>query len=274
MNAPSSLQHNAEAEFHDKWAEETAVESVEVVAAFEALTAMENRFILKLLGNLRDRRILDIGCGLGESSIYFAMQGAKVTALDISPKMVELTLQNARLHGLEVEGVVGTGESLNVPDDSFDIVYAANVLHHIQDRAQVYENVRRCLKPGGTFVAWDPLKYNPAINVYRRKASKVRTESESPLGFEDFELSRKYFPNLQHREFWFGTLALFFKYYLVDRYDPGEVRYWKRILKETSSTIGFWFSPLAALDNLLLSLPFVRRMAWNSVQWGTKASGR
>jgi SAM-dependent methyltransferase len=270
MNASPSVLHCAEAKFHDKWAEETAVESVEVVAAFESLTALENRFILRLLGDLRGRRILDVGCGLGESSIYFAMRGANVTALDISPKMVDLTLQNGRLHGLEIEGVVGTGESLNVHDDSFDVVYAANVLHHIQDRGQVYENVRRSLKPGGTFVAWDPLKYNPAINVYRRKASKVRTESESPLGFEDFELSRKYFPDLRHREFWLGTLALFFKYYLINRYDPSEVRYWKRILKETDSTIGLWFKPLSAVDNLLLRLPLVRRLAWNSVQWGTK----
>lgn len=241
-----------------------------MIAAFEAPTAQENRFIMKVLGDVQGKKLLDIGCGLGESSLYFAMKGAKVTALDVSPKMVELTLRNAKLHNLDIEGVVGTGESLNVPDGSFDIVYAANVIHHIQDRGQVYENVSRCLKPGGMFVAWDPLKYNPAINLYRKKATSVRTEDESPLGFDDFNLSRQYFRNLQHREFWFGTLALFFKYYLINRYNPNEVRYWKRILKENDSTLRYWFKPLALMDKCLLQLPLVRRMAWNTVQWGTK----
>lgn len=259
-----------EATFHDAWASATALDAVEVDGAFEAITAMENRFALKIMGDLKGKKILDVGCGLGESAIYFAKWGADVTALDLSPKMIELCLANAARFGVVVEGVVAAAEKLNVPDQIYDIVFAANILHHVTEKEKFYQNIQQALKPGGLFVAWDPIKYNPVINVYRRMATKVRTEDETPLGFEEFEISRKYFPNLKHREFWLCTLALFLKYYFFNRKDPNRARYWKEILKENKKTIGWWFIPLQWMDNFLLRLPLVRRLAWNTVQWGNR----
>jgi SAM-dependent methyltransferase len=264
--------HAKEADFHDRWADDTELDNIRVRDAFEAITALENRFILTLMKDLRGKKLLDVGSGLGESSIYFALQGAQVTALDISPHMIELAKRNAERHGVSIEGVVACGETLDFPANSFDIVHVANCIHHLHDREQFLRNVQTVLRPGGLFVAWDPLRYNPVINVYRRMATKVRTEDETPLGFDDLELSRRFFPNLQHREFWLLTLTLFLKYYLINRYDVNEIRYWKRILLETPKTIGWWFTPLAAIDRILLRLPLVRRLAWNTVQWGNKPS--
>lgn len=262
--------HATEAAFHDRWAAESRLEPDDMRRAFEAITAQENRFILGLLPSLQGLRVLDVGTGLGESALYFASRGARVTALDISPGMIDLLARTAERFGLQVEGRVCAAESLGVPDGTFDVVYAANLIHHVQDRDRFYAGVQKALAPGGLFVAWDPIAYNPAINVYRRIATKVRTDDEMPLYFSEFDISRKYFPDLQHREFWLTTLALFFKYVLIDRFDPNKVRYWKKILEETPGSIGRWFSPLAALDGWLLSLPLVRRLAWNTVQWGTR----
>ncbi|MBI4860562.1 MAG: class I SAM-dependent methyltransferase [Candidatus Riflebacteria bacterium] len=262
--------HDREARFHDEWASATRLEDVQIRAAFESITAQENRFILDLLAPLAHKRILDVGCGLGESALYLAMQGADVTALDISSQMIELCLQNAVRLGVRISGVVSTAERFEVEPSSFDVVHAANLVHHLQDRPGFYANVHRALKPGGTFVAWDPLAYNPAITVYRRLATRVRTVDERPLYFDEFKSSRRYFPDLRHREFWLLTLLLFVKYFAWDRLDPNRVRYWKRILLESRETIGWWFLPLQKLDSLLLRLPFVGRLAWNTVQWGTK----
>ncbi|MEW5945716.1 MAG: methyltransferase domain-containing protein [bacterium] len=257
--------------FHDRWAEGIEPGTVSVEAAFEAVTAQENRFIMEILGALGDRKLLDVGAGTGESPVYFAMKGAKVTAVDVSPKMIAVCEESARRHGVEINTVVSSLEAFEPEEEAFDVVYAANVLHHVADRDSFFRKARRALKTGGLFVAWDPLRYNPFINVYRRLAADVRTEDERPLGVSDLRLARRYFPDLRHREFWLTTLTLFFKYFLIDRKDPGKVRYWKAMLAETREGIGWWFLPLKALDDLLLRLPVLRFMAWNVVQWGTKS---
>jgi len=261
--------HGRESTFHDQWAASVDLKSIAVREAFEAPTALENRFILRQMGDLGGRRLLDIGCGLGESSVYFALSGARVTATDLSPGMVQTAVELGRLHGVGVEGIVAPGEELPVPTDHYDFVYAANTLHHVTDREKLLQHIHRALKPGGSVYLWDPLAYNPIINVYRRMAAQVRTADESPLTFQDAALAKRYFPNARHREFWIGSLALFLKYYFIDRIDPNQQRYWKRIYQETPRRL-WWWRPLAAMDSALTQVPLFRRLAWNMVIWGNK----
>jgi 2-polyprenyl-3-methyl-5-hydroxy-6-metoxy-1,4-benzoquinol methylase len=259
-----------ERRFHDEWASGTEAAKVGVRAAFEAITAPENRLILSLMGDLAGKRVLDVGSGLGEAAVYFAMRGARVTATDISPRMCQLARESARRQGLEIDTIVTPVERLEVPPDSFDFVYGANLLHHVTDIEATLAAVRRALRPGGRCFFWDPLAYNPVINVYRRMATEVRTEDEHPLRFGVLGQFRRHFVGVRHREFWLTTLALFVKYYVVDRVHPNEERYWKRILDEDARRIGWWFGPLQKLDSLLLRLPLVRRLAWNVVVWGER----
>ena len=100
-------------------------------------------------------------------------------------------------------------------------------------------------------------------------ATKVRTPNEEPLTFADAALARKYFSDVAHREFWILTLALFLKYYIVDRVHPNSDRYWKRIFSETLESL-WWWTPLEAVDRWLTRLPLIRRLAWNMVMWGQK----
>jgi 2-polyprenyl-3-methyl-5-hydroxy-6-metoxy-1,4-benzoquinol methylase len=258
-----------ESEFHDEWARNTDLRTVEVRGCFEAPAALENSHIIRQMGPLKGKRILDIGAGLGESSVYFALQGAQVTMVDLSPRMVKITLELGKLNGVEMEGIVSSAESLNVKPETYDIVYVANTIHHVSDKARLFEQVRNALKPGGRFFSFDPIAYNPVINVYRKMATEVRSVDEAPLGTSDLALARKYFVNVQHREFWILTLSLFLKYYLIDRVHPNQDRYWKRILKETSSTL-WWWRPLRELEAVLSRIPGIRWLAWNMVMWGQK----
>ena len=258
-----------ESEFHDHWAESMSVAQVRVRASFEAPTALEVRYILKELGSLRGLRILEVGAGLGEASVYFALQGATVVATDLSPAMTRFQQQLAAHHGVSLTSHTGPAELLNM-DEQFDVVYAANLIHHLTDKEAFLVAAQRLLKPGGRFVSWDPLRYNPCINLYRKMATLVRTEDERALGTEDVRLIRSYFSDSKQRFFWFSALALFLKYFLIDRVHPNSVRYWKRIYEETPSTL-WWWRPLSWLDeNIFLRIPGVRWLAWNTVFIGRR----
>jgi len=258
-----------ELHFHNAWASATDLATVDVRAAFEGPTALENQFILRLLGPLAGKKVLDVGAGLGESSVYFALQGAQVTATDLSPAMIEAAARLAARYQVTLETVVCAGESLQVASNEFDIVYIANTIHQATNKPALFQKVRRALKPGGIFVSYDPLGYNPVIDVYRRMAAKVRTEDEAPLTFADARLAARYFEDVGHQEFWIASLALFLKYYLIDRIHPNQDRYWKRILRESPESLRWWL-PLRELDGYLTRLPAVRRLAWNMVMWGRK----
>ncbi|HTP42999.1 MAG TPA: class I SAM-dependent methyltransferase [Candidatus Acidoferrum sp.] len=264
-----AIAHQREAAFHDEWAAGTPLDEIRVRECFEAPTALENQFILSRMGSVQGKKLLDIGAGLGESSVYFALQGARVTMTDISANMVETAKALGRKYGVELEGIVSSAEELNVPSGEYDIVYAANLIHHVPDRGKLFEQIKRALKPGGIFFAWDPLAYNPAINLYRRMATEVRTVDERPLTVGDLRLARRHFPGLKHREFWIASLLLFVKYYLKDRIHPNQQRYWKRILRENRGSLGWWM-PLRSLDEVLARVPGVRWLAWNMVMWGEK----
>jgi SAM-dependent methyltransferase len=262
--------HEKESRFHDSWAESTNIAAVDVFSAFEAPTAMENQYILDLLGPLAGKRVLDVGAGLGESSVYFALKGARVTCTDLSASMVDTAGRLARRHGVVIDTVVSAGETLEVPTGEFDIAYVANTIHHVTNKRALFKQLRRALKPGGMFVSIDPLGYNPVIDVYRRMATQVRTEDEAPLTFADVKLAAGYFDDVGHREFWIASLALFLKYCFIDHVHPNKDRYWKRILRETPQSL-WWWLPLRVLDERITRIPILCRMAWNMVMWGRKA---
>jgi len=260
---------NKEQAFHDRWAESVDVAKLPVDVTFTGPAALENRWLLQQLGDVRGKKLLDVGAGLGESAVYFAKLGAEVTATDISPAMADFTHRLAAHHGVKVRTHIGPAETLAFPAESFDIVHLANTLHHVTDKRALLTRLRAILKPGGTYCSWDPVKYNPVINVYRRLAQAVRTDDEAPLGLVELRLVREYFPGAKVHFFWISTLTLFLKYYLVERKDPGRHRYWKMIYLETPASL-WWWRPLARLDDFLTRLPGLRWLAWNMALVGQK----
>jgi ubiquinone/menaquinone biosynthesis C-methylase UbiE len=255
--------------FHDRWAAGIDVDGIQVEDYFEACTAPENRFILKQLGNVHGKRLLDVGCGAGENSVYFGTRGAKCVASDYSPGMVEVALKLAEHNGVQVEGKVINAMDIDYPDDTFDIVYAANLLHHIPNPMIAIQEMQRVLKPGGKMCFWDPLRHNPVINVYRRMATDVRTDDETPLHINIIKEIEPLFSDTRYNTFWLATLWIFLQFYLIERVHPNEERYWKKIIKE-QQRLKPLYSRLERCDRLLKKLPGMKRMAWNIAVVATK----
>src|ERR1017187_4202655 len=88
----------AESRFYDRYAEQLSPEQLAPQKVF-APTCLENLYVLEQFGNLQGKRVLDIGCGQGDTSAYFALCGAEVHALDVSERMVSLTTDLAKYHG-------------------------------------------------------------------------------------------------------------------------------------------------------------------------------
>jgi ubiquinone/menaquinone biosynthesis C-methylase UbiE len=258
-----------EQDFHDRWAAAIDVEGIQVRDYFEACTAPENRFILKQLGDVRGKYLLDLGCGAGENSVYFASQGARCVAADYSPGMVEVALKLAEANGVEVTGQVTNAMAMQFPDNTFDIVYASNLLHHIPDPSLTIREAHRILKPGGQFCFWDPLKHNPVINVYRRMATEVRTEDETPLDINLVREIKTQFTHTAFDTFWIATLWIFLQFYLIERVNPNQERYWKKIILE-HERLRPTYLRLESLDRLLKRLPWLKRYAWNLAVVATK----
>jgi SAM-dependent methyltransferase len=252
-----------EAEFHDDWAESVDPASVDVAATWRGLGAPEVTWIHQHLGDLAGKRILDLGVGFGEASVRFAQEGARVTAVDISPRMLDLAGEVAARHGVTIEPVVASASDLSVfPDASFDVVYAANVLHHVDIERCVGE-VHRVLGPGGRAAFFDPVQYNPVIQLYRRLAGENRTADEHPLRRSDLRLIRSRFRNIQARGFWLSALLIFMRFFVIDRLHPARHRYWRVVIERQEKHRRFLGSAHRFDGGVLKVLPPLRWLCWN-----------
>ncbi|MBL0033465.1 MAG: methyltransferase domain-containing protein [Bacteroidetes bacterium] len=118
---------------------------------------------------------------------------------------------------------------MNIPyPDNIDYVYIANTLHHV-DFDKCTNEIYRVLKPGGKNVVIGSLKHNPIINIYRRMATKVRTEDESPLNINVVD-KLKNFSSVQYDTFWFCNFWIFIRFYLIEKVHPNDEPYWKVFL--------------------------------------------
>lgn len=252
--------------FHDNWADSMDINEIMVDAFFESALAPENRYILNGLGDLKDKKILELGSGAGEASVYFAKKGADVTATDLSNGMLLVVEKLAKKHETSLSTKQCSADVLPFENDSFDVVYAGNLLHHVDIRSVLVE-AYRVLKKDGVFVSWDPLAHNPIINLYRKIAIEVRTDDEHPIKMKELKTFKEIFgkKNVSRHMTWFFTNYIFIKMFLFEKVDPNKERYWKRIYTK-QNRYEKTYKRLERLDSAFLKcFPFLKRYCWNIV---------
>ena len=209
-----------------------------------------------LYSNIDNKVALDYCCGSGEISLAMAKHGAKhVHGIDISKVAAENATSLAKEAGIEDRCTfeVMDAENLKYSDNTFDVIHEYGALHHLDLEAALRET-SRVLKPGGRFICTEALRHNPIIHWYRSKTTpgkiwmgrevylRTQYEFEHILGVPDIMLGKKYFESVNIRFFHLCALAAvpFRKFFL--------------------------FSPLLSLleiiDNVILKIPYLQRMAW------------
>lgn len=102
-------------------------------------------------------RILDMGCGGGWTSVFFARHGYEVIGQDIAQDMIELARENQARQSTELNltFVCADYESMTM-DGTFDAVVFFDCLHHAEDERAAIATAYRMLKPGGTMITHEP----------------------------------------------------------------------------------------------------------------------
>jgi SAM-dependent methyltransferase len=113
--------------------------------------AMEHSQFMGLLPDLAGKRVLDLGCGVGQLAFYLAEAGAaEVVGVDVSEKMLELA-RSERTHP-RVTYVREAIEGVTFPPERFELVVSSLAFHYVEDYQGLVRRVGEWLTPGGVLV--------------------------------------------------------------------------------------------------------------------------
>lgn len=160
---------NPDVRFWDKIAAKYSRQPVADPNAFERKIA-----IMRSLLSPTDR-ILDLGCGTGSLVLRLAPFAAQAHGLDFSPAMVRIAREKAATLGVTNASfeLGSAGDPTSFAPASLDGITACSVLHLVDDRRRVLEQIHRLLKPGGFFVSSTiclgelRMPYRPLLSMMR-----------------------------------------------------------------------------------------------------------
>jgi ubiquinone/menaquinone biosynthesis C-methylase UbiE len=116
---------------------------------------------------LRDREVLDVGCGSGIATQLFAEAGANVTAIDLTEWAVGTTRRRLAAFGLDGEVLQADAEQLPFDDESFDLVFSWGVIHHSSDMDRALRELVRVTRRDGRIVMMVYHRHSLFFAVYK-----------------------------------------------------------------------------------------------------------
>lgn len=119
------------------------------------------RHVLAKMGLTGSEHLLDVGCGIGGAARYIAASvGCRVTGIDLTPEYVEAARDLSARTGLAERTRYQVASALQMPfgDAAFDAAITLHVAMNIKDRAGLYREVARVLRPGAVFAIYDVMQ--------------------------------------------------------------------------------------------------------------------
>ena len=153
-----------------------------------------------ILGDVRGKRIFELGCGDGGNAVLLALKGARVVGIDVSPRAIEIAKNRARLHGVEERTefhALPIEAYLDRPATEFDLICGFAVLHHL---LPALDSVMASLKQLGhretMYVFVEPISTSRLLRKLRLMLPlKLHaTPDERPLESPDLDTIRRNFP--------------------------------------------------------------------------------
>jgi len=264
---------NSEARFFDEIAERLAarlkpLDPRTVARYYEPEHPWFNKeFRFRLLGDLRGKHVLDIGCGDGINSTLMAKYGARVTGVDISPGSIDLCKQRAKLEGVEsqTQFLCSPLEAIHLPKGHFDVIWGDGILHHvIPELDPVMRQLMEWAKPGALFVFSEPVSLTPWLRKLR-KGVPIHTDAtpdERPLERAELSIILRHLPALELK--WFHLLGRLGPLLLPLNHTYESAPFPRRLAVDM----------LGRIDRVLLSVPRLQTLGGMCVMYGRKPEPR
>lgn len=176
---------------------------------------VEKPAMRKLLPNLKNKKILLVGCGTGEESILLEEFGAgSMIGVDLSAESIRLANKSYPNHEFKVADM----HKLPFDDSSFDFVYSSLTVHYSSTPLEVYREIQRILRPGGVFqfTVGHPVRWASERIIIDQVPTKLMGYTEGDTqphlygNYSDFQEYDETFPSGEILRFWIGPPSMHF----------------------------------------------------------------
>jgi ubiquinone/menaquinone biosynthesis C-methylase UbiE len=151
-------------------------------------------YAFHLLGDVRGKTVLDLGCGKGGNIIPLLERGARVIGIDISPDLIAIAQKRLRDANLEASLMAGDAYETGLPDESVDAIFCIGLIHHL-DIKLVRDEMWRVLRKGGVIILREPVRFSKgyAWLCSFLPAREDVSEYEHPLTREELSIMTRPF---------------------------------------------------------------------------------
>jgi SAM-dependent methyltransferase len=146
-------------------------------------------YAFHLLGDVRGKTVLDLGCGDGQNIIPLLERGAHVIGIDISQDLIAIAQKRLNDANLKASLMVGSAYETGLPDESIDAIFCMALIHHL-DIKLVRNEMWRVLRKDGVTILSEPVRFSKAYAWVRSflPAREDVSEFEHPLTREELAI--------------------------------------------------------------------------------------
>ena len=136
--------------------------------------------------------VLEVGTGPGFFAILLAEVGYRVTAIDLTPSMLEEAQRNAGALRDRISFIEMNAQALDFCDERFDVILSRNVTWNLPEPERAYAEWTRVLKPGGLLMNFDANWYHYLFDDQARAAYELDRRNSAEEGLEDLNVGENF----------------------------------------------------------------------------------